>query len=285
MAITHFIPTVWNASILENFHENTVAAALANREYEGNATSGNVVRITGLTDVAVKNYATGAGSPAVPRTTAADAVADSSQDLLINMEKSFDFYIDDIDRVQAAGSMDAFTRSAGMALAEDADKFILATAVSAATVLADDENTTMDSGDGALQVIRDLRKAMNKAHVPQSQRALVINAEFEAVLLDASSRIMNAADSGSTAGLRDAAVGRLLGFDIYVSENLPTTDVAQALALYTPALAYVSQVEKTEAMRAQDKFADRLRGLHVYGGKVIRPAGVHVFTDDVSGDA
>ncbi|MFC4494072.1 P22 phage major capsid protein family protein [Streptomyces ovatisporus] len=287
MAVTNFIPEIWNASIMENFHASTVAVALANREYEGNLAHGNTVKITGMTDVAVRDYTIGEGNGGtvgapLPRTTAAEAISTSSQDLVVDKEKSFDFYVDDIDRVQVAGTLEPFTRSAGEALAQDADRFLLSTAVTGATVLTDTVTSALASGDDALNVIRDLRKAMNKLYVPQAGRVLVINAEFEAVLLDASSRIMNVDTSGSSAGLRDASVGRLLGFEIYVSENLPTTATAQALALHRPSLAYVSQVEKTEAMRAQDKFADRLRGLHVYGGKVVRAAGVHVWTDDTT---
>lgn len=271
MAITSFIPEVWNAQLLEDFRAQAVAAALANREYEGNASAGNVVRINTATAVAIDDY------KAAGRTTSADAVATVSQDLLIDQEKSFDFYVDDIDRAQAAGSMDVFTRSAGEGLAEDADKFILSTAVTGA---GSTTNATAALADGneAFDVVRDLRKALTKAHVPNAQRVLIVNAEFEALLLGADSKLTSVDVSGSPEGLRNAALGRLLGFDVYVSENLPTVDRPQALAFYRPALAYVSQIEKTEAMRAQDKFADRLRGLHVYGFSVIRPEAVALFT-------
>jgi hypothetical protein len=276
MAITSFIPEIWNAQLLTDFREQTVAASLANREYEGNASAGNVVRINSATAVAINNYATGEGG--VPRTTAADAVSTTSQDLLIDQEKSFDFYIDDIDKAQAAGGMDAFTRSAGEGLAEDADRFILAAAVTAANAGNTETGAALTTGDAAFNILRDLRKALNKQKVPQGQRVAIVNAEFEAVLLEAASKLTAVDTSGSPAGLREASLGRILGFDIYVSENLPTVSEQQVLAFYRPALAYVSQIEKTEAMRANDKFADRLRGLHVYGGKVVRPTAVAQWT-------
>lgn len=273
MAITSFIPEIWNAQLLTDFRAQTVAAALTNREYEGNASAGNSVRINTATAIPVADYAL-AG-----RTTSASAVTTTSENLLIDQEKSFDFYVDDIDRAQAAGSMDAFTRSAGEGLAQDADKFILSTAVTGAGTVVPTPAAAIDTGDAAFTVVRDLRKALTKGHVPNSQRVLIVNAEFEALLLDASSRITSVDTSGSPEGLRNANIGRLLGFDVYVSENLPNTTKAQALAMYRPAVAYVSQVEKTEAMRAQDKFADRLRGLHVYGSKVVRAEGVAVWTN------
>lgn len=276
MAIKNFIPEIWNAQMLTGFREQAVAANLVNREYEGNATRGNTVHITSAVDVEVKDYKDN------DRTTTADAVSDTGQDLLIDQEKSFDFFIDDIDRAQAAGSMDAYTRSAAEGLAEDADKFILATAVTGA-----DESNVLDSaalvtGDEAFDVIRDLRKTLNKKSVPLGQRVLVVNAEFEHLLLGADAKLTNVDVSGTTAGLRNATLGGLLGFQVVTSENLPETDAPQALAFYRPSVAYVSQIEKTEAMRAENRFADRLRGLHVYGGKVIRPTGVAVFTGEAS---
>lgn len=272
MAIQHFIPEIWNAQMLTDFREQAVAANLVNREYEGNATRGNTVKITSAVDVAVKDY------KAAGRTTSADAVSDDGQDLLIDQEKSFDFYIDDIDRAQAAGSMDAYTRSAAEGLAEDADKFILATAVTGADSGNVLDPATISTGDEAFDVLMDLALALNVRSVPKGNRVAVINARFERLLLGADSKLTSVDTSGTPAGLRDAIVGRLGGFTVVSSENLPETDAPQVLAFYRPSVAYVSQIEKTEAMRAQDKFADRLRGLHVYGGKVIRPAGVAVFT-------
>lgn len=285
MAVDSFIAQIWNAQLLTDFREQTVAAGLANREYEGNATSGNTVKISTASAVEIKDYKNGVVSDGaggfVDRTTAPDAVSTTTEDLVIDQEKSFDFYVDDIDRAQAAGSMDAFTRSAGEGMAEDADKWLLALAVggaAAGNVL--DGSAGLADGNAAFDVIRDMNKTLNKNKVPKAQRVLLVNAEFEALLLGADSKLTNVDASGQSEALRNAALGRFLNFTIYSTENLPTVDKPQAVALYRPSLAYVSQIEKTEAMRAQDKFADRLRGLHVYGGKVLREGkGIVTFTD------
>lgn len=266
MSVASFIPEIWNAQMLVDFREQAIAANLVNRDYEGNATSGNTVKINTAAAVAIKDY------KAAGRTTSADTVSSTSQDLLIDQEKSFDFKVDDIDRAQAAGSLGVYTTSAAAGMVEDADKFLLASAVggAGATLTA----STITTGDDAFDLVRDLRKALNKAKVPAGNRVLVYNAEFESLLLSASSRITEVDRSGSPSGLRDASIGRLLGFDLFSSENMPNVAKPQVVAWYKPSIAYVSQVENTEGLRAQDSFADRLRGLHVYGGKVIRSAGV-----------
>lgn len=270
MAIINFIPEIWSSKMLVAFRNQAVWAGLANREYEGDLSSGNTLHITSPVPITIKDY------KAANRTTTADDITDTGIDLLVNQEKSFDFYVDDIDRTQAAGNLGEYTQSAADGLVEDADKFLAALAVTNGTAVTPGAEAT--DGKSAWNVIRDLGKALNKAAVPKAQRVYVANAEFEALLLEHDSKMTAANESGTTEGLRNAAIGRILGFDGYGSENLPTTDKPQVVAMHRSSLAYVSQIQKTEAMRAENKFADRLRGLHVYGGKVVRPTAIAVYT-------
>lgn len=274
MAITNFIPTIWAAQMVESFSETAVAAGLVNRSFEGDAKRGNVVKITGASAITIGDYA------ADSRVTTTQAVSASTQSLLIDQERYYSFKIDDVDRAQAAGSLDAYTRSAATGLAEAADKFILSTAVTGAlagNVTTDD--TALTTGNAAWDKVRDLRKALAKQHVPNAERVLVVNAEFEAVLMGADSKLTAADTSGTPEGLRNALIGRMLGFDVYVSENLPTTATPQALAFHKSAVAFADQISEVEAIRAADSFADVMRGLHVYGAKVVRPEGVAVYTN------
>lgn len=279
MALTNFIPVVWSSQLLLDFRQIAIAANLVNRQYEGDARFGNTVRVNTAGAIAIKDYKAGliesAPGVTIPRTTKPDAITSTKADLLIDQEKSFDFLIDDIDRAQAAGSLGEYTQSAAEGMAEDADKFILA---GLSTTNAHLTAAAIATGDAAFDKIGDLRKSLNKAKVPQGNRVVVINAEYESMLLKASSKLTSVDTSGSPAGLREAHLGRLLGFDVYVSENLPNVAKPQAIAWYKPAYSFVSQVEKTEGMRHDDSFSDRLRGLHVYGAKAFRPTGIVAFT-------
>lgn len=268
MAITNFIPELWEAQLLERWIQMAVFPQLVNREYEGTASRGNTVHITGVVAPEVKDY------KAAGRTTTADAISDTGIDLLIDQEKSYDFYVDDIDAAQAAGSLESYTTAAGDSLVEDADKFIATMMNDFGTALSGSAPT---DGDDAFNLIRDARKELNKNNAPSAGRVLACNAEFEALLLGADSKLTSFDTSGDNTGLRNATVGSLLGFRIVTTNNLPESDDPQFIAFAPRAAAYVSQLDKMEAMRAENKFADRIRGLHVYGGKVVRPEGVMVF--------
>lgn len=278
MTLTHFIPELWSASILENFHRDTVLVGMATREYEKAFTAGSKIHIPGIVDVKVKDYKTGAvtasGGTKVPRTTVPDAVESTGIEITIDQEKSFDFLVDDIDAAQANQSLDAYTKSAAAALVEDAETFLTAMLTSKGTAVTGIANPT--DWASAYAAILKLRGKLSAEKVPAMDRVLLINAAFEEFLLSDGSKLTSFDKSNMTDGLREATIGRLLGFDVVTSPWLDNTK-PMAVAFHKPSVAYVSQVEKTESMRAEQTFADRVRGLHVYGGAVLRPKAIQVF--------
>lgn len=285
MALTSFIPSLWSAAALEAFRPAEVVAQLTNREYEGIATSGNVVKVNSLTigdGTPVQDYKAGVippgGTVAVPRTHSVDDVNSASQDVLIDQEKAIAFQVGDIDRVQAAGSFEPVTRDAAKLLSEDAESFIISamktggTAAGTTALPADDT-----AGDAAFDKVGELRRLMTKANVPNSGRYLVVNPEFLEILLKASSKLTNVDMSGETSGLRDAVIGRLSSFNVVESNMLTNSNKPAAIALHTSAVAYVNQIEEVEGFRSHASFADVIRMLHVYGVKVLRPTAVQVY--------
>ena len=268
MTLQHFIPELWSASILENFRRDTVLVGMANREYEKAFTAGSKIHIPGIVDVKVKDYKTGAvtgtGGVKVPRTTIPDAVESTGIEITIDQEKAFDFLVDDIDAAQANQSLDAYTKSAAAALVEDAETFLTAMLASKGTAVTGIANPT--DWASAYAAILKLRGKLSAEKIPAMDR----------VLLSDGSKLTSFDKSNMTEGLREATIGRLLGFDVVTSPWLDNTK-PMAIGFHKPSVAYVSQVEKTESMRAEQTFADRVRGLHVYGGAVLRPKAVQVF--------
>lgn len=271
MATLNFIPQLWESKLLISFRHTAVWAALCNREYEGALTSGNELKVTGLVEIGIKDY------KAAGRTTSADAISDTTLSLLIDQERNFDFTVDDIDRIQAAGSFGEYTASAAYGIANDADLFLANLAFSSATALTTTAGTLSANpvdATTAWNALRDVRKALNKALVPQGDRVVVMNAEFEALLDANDAKLMSSQTAGTTDGLRNASIGKLLGAETYTTENMQSTAKPQIIGFHKSALAFASQVQSVEGMRNQTSFADRVRGLHVYGAKAIRPTGI-----------
>ena len=87
------------------------------------------------------------------------------------------------------------------------------------------------------------------------------------------SKFLDASASGNTDALRNGFVGRAAGFDIHVSNNCHDDSI---LAGHPMAVTYAEQIVKTEAYRPEDAFSDAIKGLHVYGAKVVRPEAISV---------
>jgi len=220
MAITNFIPTIWADETIDRWENEVVFANLVSRKYEGIAAKGNIVKLTGVISPVVTDY------KAAGRLTTAQGLTDTGVDLLIDQEKSFDFKIDDIDATQAAGNMSDYTDAAGDALATDTDTFIGARLIAQGTALAGSP-TAPTTGDAAWNLLVSARKQLQKAKVPAANRIVAINAEFEALLLQANSKLVSFDTSGDNEGLRNATIGQILGMRIVSAANLPVVNFRQ----------------------------------------------------------
>jgi len=139
-----------------------------------------------------------------------------------------------------------------------------------------------------LTLIARMGRQMDLQNVDTNGRWLVVDPVFMEILRDEDSRLMNA-DFGEAGGLRNGLVLRNLhGFRVYESNNLPkvgtgptaagtanqNTDYGVIVAGIDSAVATAEQINKTETYRDPDSFADIVRGMHLYGRKILRPEGL-----------
>lgn len=267
MAISNFIPTIWSAAILENFKAAQVIIPTLNRQYEGEVANGNIVKVTGITTPSVQDYSS-------TRTLTVDALSDSTQSLAIDQMKAISFKVDDVDRVQAAGSFEPVTADAGRALAEDAEAYVIAQMKANGTSAG---TGAIATADAAFAAVVTLRQALTKAKVPTSNRYLVVSPEFASLLLASGSKLTTA-DVTTAGELRNGVIGNLLGFTVIEHPLLThTSNRPAAIAYHGPSVGFVGQLDKVESGRMELAFADFVRSLNVYGAKVLRATAVQTY--------
>jgi hypothetical protein len=267
MAISNFLETAWSAALLEPFKSSQYIIPAVNHQYEGELTSGNTVNVTAITTPSIQNYATS-------RTLTIDALSDTRVQLVINKEDAISFKVDDVDRVQSAGSFEPVTRDAGKALAENAEL----------NLLTDLKTNGTSAGTGAITTaalayaaVVSIRTALVKAKVPSSDRILAVSPEFAALLLSESSKLTTA-DIAGDGELRNGVIGKLLGFTVVEHPLLTHTSLRPcAVGFHAPSVAYVGQIDKVEAGRMELAFADYVRALNIYGTKVLRATAVQTY--------
>lgn len=267
MAITNFIPEVWSASILEALRAKLVFPSLCNRDYEGDIReAGDTVHITGYDDVTVKKYTRGTN-------ITVDAVTDANKGTLtIDQSDYFAFKVNDLDKVQAKADLTGnFTNSAAYNMALNVEKYISGLMDKAATAPAKTISVTTPS-DAYLAVV-EARKQLDKQNVSTEGRWIVVSPDFYALLLQ-DSRFIEGTEAGHNT-LLNGVVGSVSGFTVVESNNVPTVSGKPSkqsiIAGTNAATTFAQQVNKVEAMRMQDDFADMVRGLDLYGGLVVRP--------------
>ena len=272
MTITNFIPEIWSAQLLESLKKALIyaQAPIVNRYYEGEiAAKGDTVRITSISRPTVGTY-----TPGTPLTR--EQLTDAQRTLVIDQAKYFDFEVDDIDARQAAGGvMDAAATEAAFALADVADQYVAGyyTGVVSANALG---TVAVTTGDLAYSTLVNLGTKLDEADVPTVGRWVVIPPWYHA-LLRLNTNFINAEKSGDGGrALRNGEIGEAAGFTILKSNNVPlvTGDDYAVMAGYPGAISYAEQISKTEPYRPEDAFSDALKGLHVYGAKLVRPDGI-----------
>jgi hypothetical protein len=273
MAIDAFKPEVWSAELLVALEKALVYAApgVVNRSYEGEiAQYGDTVRITSLADPTIGTY--------TPHT---DIVIEDVDDvnllLLINQSKYFAFSVDDIESRQARGGvLSEQARKAAYLLRDVADRYVaglMAAGVDAGNLLAESTVTAAN----AYEKLVDLSVVLDEDNVPSEGRFAVITPKFHGLLLK-DTRFVASGDS-SGAGVRaNGVVGEAAGFSLRKSNNAPDGPGVGAgkliIAGSDMAVTYAEQIAKTEATRKEKGFADIVKGLHLYGSKVVRPTAL-----------
>ncbi|KKM96183.1 hypothetical protein LCGC14_1180700 [marine sediment metagenome] len=298
MTVNAFKPILWSASILERLQEAHVYGNVVNRDYEGEIKQhGDTVRVNSVGPVTVDDYTINTTNltPQVLHT--------AGQPMVIDQIKKFYFAIDDVDKAQIKGGvMDEAMEEAAFALSNTSDDFLattLAASVATANILesgAKDSSTSnpiitgLSSGDAeAYNLLVDLSTRLNKANVKAKDRWIVVDPEFIGLLLK-DQKFVGFATSGSADTIKTGAPGAgavggglggmlktLTGFNVHVSNSVPvSSSVLTILAGSKMACSFAEQIPEgqPEAYRLQTGFLDAVRGLHVYGAKVFRPAAL-----------
>lgn len=278
MAVTTFIPEIWNARLLNALRADLVYTNLFNRNYEGEIRqAGDTVHINTITDITIKDYTRNTDIDNPEQLTTAD------QTLVVDQAKYYNFYLNDVDKAQALpGLIDAAMASASHGLAEAVDKYLaglLAAASGTITTGLGSTSTPLTvTAQSAYELLVDMKTAMDKANVPKMGRKVVLPPEFEGFMLKDARFAANGGKGENR--LETGAVARAAGFDIYISNNVPNTSGAKykVIASTQESNTYAEQLVKTEAYRREKGFDDGVKGLLVYGAKIIRPAAVAVAT-------
>jgi len=268
----NFIPTVWAARLLKALDKALVygQTGIVNRDYEGEIQkSGDTVKIASIGDVTVGNYTrnTDINTPEI--------LTDAEQTLLIDQAKYFNFYVDDLDQAQQnVSSMDEAMRRAAYKIRDVQDQFVASAYVNVPTAnfIGSDASPVTPTNTTAYEYLVDLAVLLDAANVPTESRFCIVPPWFHGRLLK-DARFVSAGTSKTDSVLANGQVGEAAGFQILKSNNVPNISAAKykIIAGHPMAYSFAQQITEVQSFKPERRFGDAVKGLSVYGGKLIRP--------------
>jgi hypothetical protein len=281
----NFIPEIWASKLIENFYDASVLPAISNTDYEGEIKSqGDTVNIRTTPTINTRPYQKG-------MTLTVDRPDKPKIQLLIDQGEYFAVIEDDVDKVQAdINLMDTWSKDASENMKLSIDREVLTgmlTDISSlnqgATAGRISQNINLGVAGTPLQLTKtnvldfivDMGTVLAEANAPESGRFMVIPAWMAGMIKK--SDLKDASLSGdATSILRNGRLGMIDTFTLYVSHNLNrVTDTGNTcfsiVAGHKMGLTFASQMTAMESIRAESTFGNIVRGVQVYGYKVVKP--------------
>jgi hypothetical protein len=286
MAVTNFVPDLWSAKLLVALRKAAVAGGLVNRDYEGEIRrEGDSVKITSINDVTIGTYT------AHTDITVED-IDDATRSLVIDQAKYFAVELDDIEKAQykkgGKSPLEQAVDNAAYQLRDVSDAFLLAAMNTAVQGTANDLGTVAihTTARNLYDSFVDLSVVLDEDNVPTESRFAVVSPAVHGRLqkLD---EFIAAGDQKGAETRGNGFIGSVAGLDLYKSNNLPAvTDAAATGGLVIAgsriATTFAEQINSVEAARMEKRFADMVKGLHLYGAKVVRPTALAVVEFDAT---
>lgn len=274
MSLTRFIPTIWSARLLANLEKTLVYGQpqVVNRDYEGEIReAGDRVYVHGIGEITVSDYTRDT------TTINYQLLDDARTELVIDRSKYFAFKVDDLDKAQQKPKViDAASQKATRTLGDLADKYLAEFYTAAGLQLDDGAGAaTQVTADNVYGLLVRAAVMLDEANVPNESRYMVVPPWIGGLMLQNDKFITKAEPQGT---VLNGQIARVAGFSILKSNNVPvsgsTTQVTHVTAGHNGAISYAEQIAKTEALRLENSFSDAVRGLHLYGAKVMRPTSL-----------
>ena len=289
---SYFLPSIYSRKVLNFFRKSSVVEAITNTDYAGEISAyGDSVKIIKEPVISVSDY-TRATDTTVTRLT------DQELTLVVDSAKAFKFIVDDIEtNMSHVNFKEVATSSAAYALRDSYDAAVIATMFSGVSssspdhILGSDNATDLAAGtfDGTgnldigfgssehdpIDVMARMARLLDEQNVPEEGRWFVAGPDFYEVLGQASSKLLSVDFNAGQGSIRNGLVssGKLRGFEMYKSNNIASTSNAAGKCLggHISSTATAQTIISTETLRDPSSFGDIVRGLHVYGAKVLRP--------------
>jgi hypothetical protein len=278
MGLTQFTPTIWAANLLSPLYKALVYGSVCNRDYEGEiANYGDSVKINEIGDITVNTFSKFENTGSTSTALSWQALTAAQKMLMIDKAKYFAFAIDNVDSAQNKPNVmsEAMTRAA-YAMADQIDQDIAAVIASGAANYI--TAGTLSAGS-CLSVYAKMARYLDEKNVPHGQRFVIVPPFAHQQLLQALTGTVGITGVGvpkvfDNNLIVNGYVGQVYGLNVLVTNNCPTSTGSVICALDRSAVTFAGQLTKIQPVERESYFDQGVKGLYLYGVKVVRPNAI-----------
>lgn len=285
--ISNFQQTIWSKSILRSLNKITSLRNHCNFQYEKDSKNAKEVKILSVNRPTIRTYVPGT---AITR----ESATDSSQLLKLDQYRYFNFEVEDIVKAQSVpGLMEALTDEAGKGLAEEGDRYV------ASIVKADVENSNPTVSVSSSVITLTTSNAMSSVedgfatlYGNDCKVSDMFYLELAPKVFTTYRQQLTELSTNNPEILKKGAVGKINNAFVCIENLLPTgksassgvskDDVYYNILRTDKAIAFAEQIDKVEHYRPEDAFTDAVKGLYVFGAKIVRPKEIYVMKTKIA---
>jgi hypothetical protein len=267
-----FLPAVYSKKVLNFFRKSSVIEAITNTDYSGEISAyGDSVNIIKEPVISVSAYTRNSD-------TTETRLTDAETSLVVDSANAFKFIVDDIEtNMSHVNFKEVASSSAAYALKDAYDAAVLVTMFAGLSASSPNHVLGSDRKE-ALDLMSRMARLLDEQNVPEEGRWFVAGPDFYEVLGSSSSKLLSVDYNAGQGSIRNGLVssGKLRGFDMYKSNNIaaPSNAAGKVLAGHISSTATANTILSTEVLRDPTSFGDIVRGLHVFGAKVLRDEAI-----------
>lgn len=284
MSLELFKPTLWSQRFINNMDKALVFRQVADTSYSGEIQAGQVLKINEIGDISVSDYSDTGG------VTFQD-IDDAQRELVIDQKKYFAFKVNDVDAAQMNVSvMDGAMQKAAFSVGDTIDQHIAGKYGEAGITNATNLGSSTAGLDLYASDMPDLITYMTrylKENNVIGRPWCIAPPWFMQLLRYAQITRVNDTNAPSFDTPNSPALDGMvsgMGFDFYESNNVSNDGTDYRIMFGArDAIAFAGQVDRIEALRRESYFQDAVKGLYIYGSKVVRPDHLGVVYAQISG--
>ena len=281
MSVAVFKQTFWSNKIQSVLDTLTGLRTHSDYEFEGEIKAGDRLKITGTVRPTIGTYVPGVDIDI-------ENLNGNDQELVIDQFKYFALYFDNVDKAQSIpGVWRATSEQCAKELHEAGDKYVASVIKTAIEATGSTVGKSTAFTPTKANIVEKTEEALTALYANNVSPLTDFYGEYSPRMYSFLRQSLTELSTNNPELLKKGAVGRYNNVLVSIENLLPTSTANSSTIRYNiirtgKAVAFAGQIDTIKAVEKEKGFGDILKGLYVFGAKVVRPEQIYALVETVA---